>query len=162
MGRGRHYNDPNVGFALHRDSSYFKLYLGDTGLFVTLAFWDNDADNNELYSKLLSDKLSADLGAVYENVVAQCLRANGHSLYYYTFKADPEGKNNYEIDFLISQVSKITPIEVKSSGYRTHKSLDEFRNKYSSRIKRPMIFYPKDLKQDGELLYLPVYMAALL
>ncbi len=155
-------NDPNVGFALHRDSSYFKLYLGDTGLFVTLAFWDNGADNNELYTKLLSDKLSADLGAVYENVVAQCLRANGHSLYYYTFKADPEGKNNYEIDFLISEGSKIIPIEVKSSGYTTHKSLDEFRQKFSSRIKRPLILYPKDLKNDGELLYLPVYMAPLL
>lgn len=155
-------NDPNVGFALHKDASYFKLYLGDTGLFITLAFWDNNADNNELYKKLLSDKLSADLGAVYENAVAQCLRANGHSLYYYTFKADPEGKNNYEIDFLISNGSKITPIEVKSSGYSAHKSLDEFRQKFSSRIKRPIILYPKDLKSDGELLYLPIYMATLL
>ena len=154
--------DPNVGFALHKDASYFKLYLGDTGLFVTLAFWDNDADNNELYNKLLSDKLSADLGSVYENVVAQCLRANGHALYYYTFKADREGKNSYEIDFLISQGTKIIPIEVKSSGYITHKSLDEFRLKYSSRIKRPMVLYPKDLKNDGEVLYLPVYMAAIL
>lgn len=154
--------DPNVGFALHKDLSYFKLYLGDTGLFVTLAFWDNDSDNNELYNKLLSDKLSADLGAVYENIVAQCLRANGHTLYYYTFKADAEGKNNYEIDFLISQGTKIIPIEVKSSGYTTHKSLDEFRHKFSSRIKRPIILYPKDLKTDGESLYLPVYMASIL
>lgn len=154
--------DPNVGFALHEDASYFKLYLGDTGLFITLAFWDNNADNNELYNKLLSDKLSADLGAVYENIVAQCLRANGHSLYYYTFKADPEGKNNYEVDFLISQGSKIIPLEVKSSGYTTHKSLDEFSKKFSSRIKRPIILYPKDLKKDGDVLYLPVYMTALL
>ncbi len=154
--------DPNVGFALHKDSSYYKLYLGDTGLFVTLAFWDNNADNNELYNKLLSDKLSADLGPVYENIVAQCLRANGHSLYYYTFKADKEGKNNYEIDFLISQGSKIIPLEVKSSGYTTHKSLEKFCQKFSSRIKRPIILYPKDLKHDGELLYLPVYMVTLL
>lgn len=154
--------DPNVGFALHKNASYFKLYLGDTGLFVTLAFWDNSADNNELYNKLLSDKLSADLGAVYENIVAQCLRANGHSLYYYTFKADPEGKNNYEVDFLISQGSKISPIEVKSSGYTTHKSLDEFRHKFSSRIKNPIILYPKDLRNEGEVIYLPVYMVTLL
>lgn len=154
--------DPNVGFALHKDTSYFNLYLGDTGLFITLAFWDNNSDNNELYNKLLSDKLSADLGSVYENIVAQCLRANGHSLYYYTFKADPEGKNNYEIDFLVSQGSKILPLEVKSSGYTTHKSLDEFRNKFSSRIRRSIILYPKDLKTAGEVLYLPVYMAPLL
>lgn len=154
--------DPNVGFGLHKDTSYFKLYLGDTGLFITLAFWDNTTADNELYNKLLSDKLSADLGAVYENIVAQCLRANGHSLYYFTFKADPEGKNHYEIDFLIAEGSKITPIEVKSSGYTTHKSLDVFRSKFSSRIKRPLILYPKDLKNDGELLYLPVYMVSLL
>lgn len=155
-------NDPNVGFALHKDVSYFKLYLGDTGLFVTLSFWDNDADSNYLYNKLLSDKLSADLGTVYENIVAQCLRAKGHSLYYYVFKADAEGKNNYEIDFLISQDTKIIPIEVKSSGYTAHKSLDEFRKKFSSRIKRPVVLYPKDLRNDGETLYLPVYMAAIL
>lgn len=156
------YTDPNIGFALHKDMSFFKLYIGDTGLFITLAFWDNDAYSNVIYNKLLSDKLSADLGPVYENIVAQCLRANGHSLYYYTFKADKEGKNHYEIDFLISQGSKIIPIEVKSSGYTTHKSLDEFRQKYSSRIKRPLILYPKDLKNDGELLYLPVYMVCLI
>ncbi|MDE6795154.1 MAG: DUF4143 domain-containing protein, partial [Muribaculaceae bacterium] len=154
--------DPNVGFALHKDYDYFKLFLGDTGLFISLAFWDSDSNTNELYNKLLSDKLSADLGTVYENVVAQCLRANGHSLYYYTFKADAEGKNNYEIDFLITQGTKLQPIEVKSSGYTAHKSLDKFREKFSSRIGRSILLYPKDLKQDGEVLYLPVYMVTLL
>lgn len=154
--------DPNVGFALHKDYDYFKLFLGDTGLFISLAFWDRDANTNELYNKLLSDKLSADLGTVYENVVAQCLRANGHSLYYYTFKADTEGKNNYEIDFLITQGTKLQPIEVKSSGYTAHKSLDKFREKFSSRIGRSILLYPKDLKQEGEVLYLPVYMVTLL
>lgn len=154
--------DPNVGFALHKDYDYFKLFLGDTGLFISLAFWDRDSNTNELYNKLLSDKLSADLGTVYENVVAQCLRANGHSLYYYTFKADTEGKNNYEIDFLITQGTKLQPIEVKSSGYTAHKSLDKFREKFSSRIGRSILLYPKDLKQEGEVLYLPVYMVTLL
>lgn len=154
--------DPNVGFALHKDYDYFKLFLGDTGLFISLAFWDKDANTNELYNKLLSDKLSADLGTVYENVVAQCLRANGHLLYYYTFKADTEGKNNYEIDFLITQGTKLQPIEVKSSGYTAHKSLDKFREKFSSRIGRSILLYPKDLKQEGEVLYLPVYMVTLL
>lgn len=154
--------DPNVGFALHKGYDYFKLFLGDTGLFISLAFWDRDSNTNELYNKLLSDKLSADLGTVYENAVAQCLRANGHSLYYYTFKADTEGKNNYEIDFLITQGTKLQPIEVKSSGYTAHKSLDKFREKFSSRIGRSILLYPKDLKQEGEVLYLPVYMVTLL
>ena len=154
--------DPNVGFALHKDYNYFKLFLGDTGLFISLAFWDRDSNTNELYNKLLSDKLSADLGTVYENLVAQCLRANGHSLYYYTFKADPEGKNNYEIDFLITQGTKLQPIEVKSSGYTTHKSLDKFKEKFSSRIGRSLLLYPKDFKREGELIYLPIYMVTLL
>lgn len=154
--------DPNVGFALHRDYNYFKLFLGDTGLFITLAFWDNAKGSNLLYQKILSDKLSADLGMVYENAVAQCLRAKGHSLYYYTFKADPEGKNNYEIDFLITDDTKLQPIEVKSSGYLAHKSLDKFIESYHSRIVRSYVLYPKDLKSTGNVLYLPVYMAALL
>lgn len=155
-------SDPNVGLGMHKDSSYFKLFMGDTGLFVTLAFWDNEMGENTLYRKLLSDKLSADLGALYENVVAQCLKASGHSLYYNTFKADPEGKNNYEIDFLVSHEGKLQPIEVKSSGYMTHKSLDEFRSKYPDRISRSVVLYPKDLKSEGPILYLPVYMAPLL
>lgn len=154
--------DPNVGFALHKDYNYFKLFLCDTGLFVTLAFWDNEEGKQTIYAKLLSDKLSADLGMIYENVVAQCLCANGHSLFYYTFKADSEGKNNYEIDFLITKATKIVPIEVKSSGYMAHKSLDEFCDRFSSRIDRPIMLYPKDLKNNGEVLYLPVYMVTLL
>lgn len=154
--------DPNVGLALHKDYTYFKLYIGDTGLFVTLSFWDKKGVDNELYNKLLSDKLSADLGYVFENAVAQCLRAAGHSLYYYTFPADAEGKNNYEVDFLLSTGSKLTPLEVKSSGYKTHKSLDEFCRKFSSRIGKRILLYTKDLRKEGETIYLPVYMAPLL
>lgn len=155
-------SDPNVGMALHKDYNYFRLFLGDTGLFVTLAFWDSDASGNLLYDKILADKLSADLGYVYENVVAQCLRASGHALYYYIFKADEQGKNHYEIDFMTVDGVKINPIEVKSSGYRTHKSIDEFCIKYSSRVGKKILLYTKDLRKDGSLLCLPVYMAAIL
>lgn len=155
-------SDPNVGLALHKDYDYFRLFLGDTGLFVTLAFWDRNVADNVLYSKLLSDKVSADLGYVYENAVAQCLRASGHSLYYYTFKADSQGKNYYEIDFLTVEGVKINPIEVKSSGYKSHKSIDEFQEKYSSRIGRRILLYTKDLRKEGNLVYLPMYMAAII
>lgn len=108
------------------------------------------------------DKLSADLGYVYENAVAQSLRATGNSLYYYTFPTDATRKNFYEIDFLTAKGNKINPIEVKSSGYKTHKSLDVFCKKYSSRVGTPIILYTKDLRREGPLLYLPVYMAMLL
>ncbi len=160
-----HANDPGVGFALHADFDYFKMFLGDTGLFVTLAFMDKDYTDNDIYRKLLSDKLSADLGYVYENAVAQMLRSAGHSLYYYTFKKYVDGLSeprNYEIDFLLSRKDKICPIEVKSSGYKAHKSLDEFQEKFSSRVSNRYLLYTKDVRKELDIICLPVYMAGLL
>ena len=160
-----HADDPGIGLALHADYDYFKMYLADTGLFVTLAFMERDFTENDLYRKLLSDKLPADLGYVYENVVAQMLKSAGHSLFYYTFnKVNEEGEasTTYEIDFRINEKSKISAIEVKSSGYKTHKSLDEFQKKFSSRIQRRYLIYTKDLRREGDLLCLPVYMTSLI
>lgn len=159
-----HANDPGVGLALHADFDYFKMFLADTGLFITLAFMDRDYTDNIIYRKLLSDKLPSDLGYVYENVIAQMLRSAGHSLYYYTFKVAGEASEPriYEIDFLLSRGDKICPIEVKSSGYRSHKSIDEFKDKYSSRIRQCYLLYTKDLRKESNLIYLPVYMAGLL
>jgi hypothetical protein len=156
-----HANDPNVGMSLHLDADKYKMYVGDTGLFVTLAFWDKQSTDNIIYQKLLTDKLSADLGYVYENLVAQMLKAAGHELYYYTFPTD-SGRHNYEIDFVIADGDKISPIEVKSSGYKAHISLDNFCKKYSSRIKHKYLIYTKDLRKDGDVLYLPAYMTMFL
>lgn len=154
--------DPNVGMGLHKDAGGFRIYLCDTGLFVTLAFWDKDVADNTLYQRLLSDKLEADLGYVYENVVAQMLRCAGHSLYYYTFPADKEKKKYYEIDFLTAGDNKINPIEVKSSGYKTHKSIDVFCERYSSRTGQPVMVYTKDLRWENGMLYIPAYMTPFL
>jgi predicted AAA+ superfamily ATPase len=152
-----HTDDPSVGFALTKNSSVYKLYLADTGLFVTLAFMDKDYTENNIYEKLLSDKLSANLGYIYENVIAQMLRASGNQLYYYTFPSDKSNRN-YEIDFLLSKKNKICPIEVKSSGYKTHKSLDAFSKKYSNRILNKYLVYTKDLKVEQDIIMLPMYM----
>lgn len=160
-----HADDPNVGFSLHAGFDFFKMYVGDTGLFVTLGFMDRDFTENTIYNKLLTDKLSADLGYVYENVVAQLLTASGNSLFYYTFKEKRETSaepSTYEIDFLLSRRNKVYPIEVKSSGYKAHKSLDEFQRKYSDRIGQRYLIYTKDLRKEGDLLCLPVYMTGLL
>lgn len=156
-----HANDPNVGLALHADYDRYKMYLGDTGLFITLAFWDHTASENVIYQKLLSDKLSADLGYVYENVVAQILTVNGHNLYYYTWPTD-SGKRNYEIDFILTQGNKICPLEVKSSGYKTHASLDVFKEKFSSRILWNYLIYTKDLRKDGDIILLPTFLTMFL
>ena len=152
-----HVDDPNIGLALTRNEDYFKMYASDTGLFVTLAFKDKDITENVIYEKLLNDKLSANLGYVYENMIAQMLRASGKDLYYHTIPY-AEGKKYYEVDFLISDRHKIAPIEVKSSGYKSHKSLDEFSVKYSERIMNRYVIYTKDYKRENGVEYLPVYM----
>lgn len=155
--------DPSVGFRLHADIDCFKMFLADTGLFVTLAFMDRDYTENVIYRKLLSDKLPADLGYVYENVVAQMLRGAGNELFYYAFSQNADDvQRHYEIDFMLSRGDKICPVEVKSSGYKTHKSLDVFAIKYSSRIARCYLLYTKDVQCHGDLCCLPVYMTGLL
>lgn len=152
-----HAGNPSIGLSQHKNMQQYKMFVGDTGLFVTMAFWDNEVTENIIYQKLLSDKLASDLGYVYENVIAQMLRAKGDKLYYHTWPT-PSGKHNYEIDFLLSRGFKLCPIEVKSSGYRAHVSMDEFCKKFSQHIGIKYLLYTKDLRKDGGLWLLPVYM----
>jgi len=156
-----HSDNPSVGLPAHTDYSQYKMFMGDTGLFITLAFWDKDVTDNIIYQKLLSDKLSSDLGYVYENVVAQMLTASGNKLFYHTWPSKTSN-HNYEVDFLLSRGTKLWPIEVKSSGYKTHKSIDEFCNKYSSHISNRFLIYTKDLRKDQETILLPVIMCMFL
>ena len=155
-----HVDDPNVGLSLNGDLGRYKMFLNDTGLFVTLAFWDKDVTENVIYQKLLSDKLSANLGYVYENIVAQMLTAAGSKLFYHTWPTE-SGKHNYEVDFLLSRGAKIWPLEVKSSGYKTHASLDAFCEKFSERVGERFLVYTKDLRKDGATTLLPVMMTML-
>ena len=156
-----HCDDPNVGMPMTRNLSQYKMYVGDTGLFVTLAFRDKKFTENVIYGKLLSDKLAANLGYLYENVVAQMLTAAGNKLFYHTWPTE-SGKHNYEVDFLLSRGSKLWPLEVKSSGYKTHASLDAFCEKFSSRISDKYLIYTKDFVRVAGVNYLPVYMTPFL
>ncbi len=151
-----HADNPNVGLPLSANFEKFKMFVADTGLFVTLAFGDKSFTENIIYEKLLSDKLAANLGYVYENLVAQIFTASGYRLFYHTWKKDE--KHYYEIDFLISHGNKLCPVEVKSSGYKTHASLDDFSEKYSKVIAQRYLVYTKDLQKDGNILLLPIYM----
>lgn len=155
-----HSNEPNVGMSLTKDRSKFKIFCADTGIFVTLAFWDKDHTENIIYQKLLNDKLSTNLGYVYENMIAQMLAASGNKLFYYTWPKDRT--HYYEIDFLLSRGSKLYPIEVKSSGYKSHASLDAFCQKYSHVVGQRYLIYTKDLKKDHETILLPAYMTPFL
>ena len=156
-----HANDPNAGLSANKNLTKFKMYVCDTGLFTTLMFKDRDFTENVIYDKLLSDTLSTNLGYLYENAIAQILAANGNELFYHTFMNETS-RHNYEIDFLLARKNKICPIEIKSSGYKTHKSLDEFFKKYSSRILWRYIVYTKDYAKDQDVICLPVYMSPFL
>ena len=154
-----HCDDPNVGLGANEDLRQYKMFTGDTGLFVTLAFKDKAFTENVIYERLLSDKLPANLGYLYENMLAQMLTASGNKLFYHTWPTE-SGKHNYEIDFLLSRGTKITPVEVKSSTYKTHVSLDHFCEKYPSRITNERyLVYTKDYAKEGPVKYLPAYMA---
>lgn len=155
-----HVTDPQIGLPLSEDRSRFKLYVGDTGLMVTLAFWDKSFTENILYDKLLADRLPANLGYVYENLVAQMLRSAGNELYYYTWPKDD--RHNYEVDFLLSRGAKLCPLEVKSGSYSSHASLDAFCQKFPSRIGERYLIYTKELRKDDNTLLVPAYMAGLL
>lgn len=154
-------NEPSAGLSFTQDMKRFKLFLSDTGLFVTLAFKDKAFTDNTIYRKLWSDKLPANLGYLYENAVAQVLTAAGHRLYYHAFHQPPTS-HRYEIDFLIARKSKICPLEIKSSGYKRHASLDAFGQKYARHIAEKYLIYTKDLQREGEVLCLPVYMTPFL
>ena len=154
-----HCDDPNVGMSAFEDLGQYKMFVGDTGLFVTLAFKDKDFTENILYNKLLNDKLSSNLGYLYENIVAQMLVCSGNKLFYHTWPT-PSGKHNYEIDFLLSRGTKIVPVEVKSSSYKTHASMDDFCKTFSTRITNDRyLIYTKDYFKDNNLKYIPTYLA---
>lgn len=154
--------DPNIGLSLSTDHTTKKCYMADTGLLVTHAFMDSTFTENDIYKAILFDKLNINEGMIIENVIAQMLRFNGHKLFFYSRCDNINRANHMEIDFLIKEGKKISPIEVKSSNYTTHSSLDKFRKKFSSRIKNCYILYSKDVMIKDGIIHLPFYMALFL
>ena len=149
--------DPKVSLADTKDFDSYKLYIADTGLFVTLMFIDRPATENEIYAKLLSDKLPINLGYLYENLMAQMIAASGRELYYHTW--DKKGSTHYyEVDFLVSDGSKINVFEVKSSGIGKHESINEFCKKYSNIVNKSYLISQKDIGKENSLLFRPFYL----
>ena len=153
--------DPRVSLAMTKDLKSYKMYLCDTGLFVTLMFMDRPAAENDIYAKLLSDKLPANLGYLYENAVAQMIASMDRELYYHTWKKK-DTSHYYEIDFLLSMKDKIRALEIKSSGTGKHESILKFREKYSKNVKDTYIISQKDVGKKGNLKFLPVYFVPFL
>lgn len=159
-------NDPNIGLSINEVRTYVKCYMGDTGLLVSHAFDENELLEDEVYKQILSGRLSMNEGMLYENVIAQMLTANGHKLYFYTHYNDEKHRNDIEIDFLLSNNSKlkykIYPVEVKSGAKYTTTSLTKFKEKFRNRIGECYIIHPRNLMVKDGIVCIPPYMAMLL
>ncbi|MCM1474955.1 MAG: AAA family ATPase [Muribaculaceae bacterium] len=155
-------SDPNVGLSLNEDRTYVKCYMADTGLLISHTFDENEIAGNELYRELLLGKLSVNEGMFYENVVSQMLVASGHNLFFYTRYNRDKHRNDIEIDFLISNRSKlkykIFPIEVKSKEKYSLTSLTRFDEIFRNRIEQNYVIHPKNLRVDGNTSFIPAYM----
>ncbi|MBS7340878.1 MAG: ATP-binding protein [Suilimivivens sp.] len=155
-------NDPNVGFALNKNESAVKCYMGDTGLLVSLAFNENEIINQQLYKLIMDDKLSLNEGMIYENAISQMIASKGKKLYFYTRYSEEKHRNDIEIDFLLSNESKMNfkvfPVEVKSSKNYTATSLNRFKESFNARIDMSYIVHPKNLMIDNEIIKIPPYM----
>ena len=149
--------DPRVSLTNTKDFNSYKLYLSDTGLFVTLLFIDRPVTENDIYTKLLSDKLPANLGYLYENLVAQMITASGRELFYHTWEKDGS-THYYEVDFLISEGSKVNAFEIKSSGSGKHESIKMFSEKFSQNVDKVYLISQKDAGREENLLFKPFYI----
>ncbi len=159
--------EPNIGLELSSDHSCLKCYLGDTGLLISMAFSENELVTGDVQQRLLTGRLEVNAGVIYENLVAQMLRAAGQQLHFYVSSDADSHADRMEIDFLVAKSNltrrhNISPIEVKSAGRYQTKSLDKFRLKYGSFLGTPYVLHPKDLKSEDDVMYLPLYMAPLL
>lgn len=149
--------NPEISLSQTKDINNFKLYLSDIGLFTTMMFNDTENGREDIYKKLLSDKLDADLGYLYENAVAQIIKSYNRELYFHTWKKK-DSTHYFEVDFLLTSKNKIIPIEVKSSAVRNHESIDEFAVKYSKYVGERYLVSQKDVGTNGMLKLKPIYM----
>lgn len=159
--------EPNIGLKLNMDRLTWKCYMADTGLLISHAFDENGLVSEEIYKKLLFDKLEVNKGMIMENIVAQMLAVSGHKLYFYSNPDRNDADSRMEIDFLLakSEISSrhnISPIEVKSGKNYTLSSLRKFMKKYQEQLYTPYVIHTLDLKEEEGVVYLPVYMTPLL
>lgn len=159
--------EPSLGLSLNLDSTFYKCYMADTGLLISHSFDENGIVSEEIYKKILFDKLEYNGGMILENVVAQMLVSSGHKLYFYSNSSRDSSDDRMEIDFLISKSlitnrHNISPIEVKSGKNYTLTSLNKFIKKYNNYLANSYVIHTGDYRENGGITYLPVYMTILL
>jgi len=159
--------EPGIGLKLNMNRLTLKCYMGDTGLLISHAFDEKGLVTEEIYKKLLFDKLEVNKGMLIENIAAQMLVASGNKLYFYSNSSRTDSSSRMEIDFLISKSKvssrhNISPIEVKSSTKYTLSSIRKFRTKFEAQLHTPYVLHTGDLKVNDGITFLPIYMTPLL
>lgn len=159
--------EPSIGLELSSDHSSLKCYLGDTGLLVSMAFAENELFVGDVQQRILTGRLEVNEGLIVENLVGQMIRVAGNELYYFSTYSRQDSSQNMEIDFLIARSGiqrrhNVIPIEVKSAGHYTTKSLDKFATRYRQQVSTPIVLHTKDVERKGDRIALPLYMAPLI
>ena len=159
--------EPSIGLKLNEDRTTLKCYLNDTGLLISLAFDERGIVTEDLYRKLMFDKLEVNQGMLVENIVSQILKASGHNLFFFSNSSRTSAEDRMEIDFLIAKPTttsrhNISPIEVKSGARYALTSLTKCMAKYSKDLSTPYVLHDKDLKIEDGIVFLPLYMTPLL
>lgn len=139
-------SEPVIPLKLSKTSNLFKLFLSDVGLLASMYM-------NNIQIKILNHEIDINYGSVYENVIAQELKAHNFDLYYFN------SKKQGEVDFLIELNGKILPIEIKSGkDYAKHSALNNLLNNKNYNIGQALVLYNGNVKTKGAISYLPIYM----
>ncbi len=159
--------EPNIGLNLNRDETLLKCYLLDTGLLISHTFDERGIVSEDIYKKILFDKLEVNFGMLFENLAAQMLVSSGHKLFFYSNSSRDDKESRMELDFLIdkkkvSSKHNIVPIEVKSGKNYTLNSLRKAAAKYGDYLDKAIVLHTSDLKETEEAIYLPIYMVPFL
>ena len=137
--------EPKIPLTLSSKVNLFKLFMNDVGLLASMY------ETGGIQLKILNKEISINNGAIFENAVAQELKALGYNLYYFI------SKKLGEIDFLIEYNGDLLPIEIKSGArYTQHASLNNLMNTYC--LKKAFVFGDCNINQIKGITYLPVYM----
>ena len=153
--------EPSYGLTMNEDDRRVKCYMGDTGLLITLSLNLDINEDPDIHRRILFDKIGLNEGMFMENIVAQSFRAHGRGLFFYSRSAE-KAKDRIEIDFLIRKSDRVCPVEVKSSSFAKHASLDKYMSRFEGRVGQPYILYQNDLMVRDGIVHLPLYMALLL
>ena len=159
-------SEPNVSLRLNEDRTTMKCYMADTGLLLSHTFNARGLMSQEIYQKLMFDKLEINEGMLVENIVAQMLCAKGHKLFFYS-SSSAVAEDRMEIDFLIQKEKvtsrhNISAIEVKSGNNYTLSSLRKCLKKFGESMSTPYVIHSKDVRTEDGIVYIPLYMTPLL